>query len=341
MNKSQIVTVDWYRCEVLTAEDCPPQSPYCKENKRMMEQTSTWDAERISPPVAYKMQYQPLAKSNTKPWFEKFYPTGLDGRGLIYASHPAHKYPEHCCLQHSIVVYLEAEHNSIRQIGDVIKVEDVSFGDVAIIPAHVNHWERIESEVSKVIILTIDPDFFSRVAREQMNTSRIELIPTFARSDTLIQSIALNIKVELDSGRYERFYIEPLYHALLMHLLKNYCNKEFLTDKTGNGLPPHKLKQAINYINRNLDENIKISDIAKLLDISQYYFCRLFRESTGIAPYRYVIQQRVFKVKALIEENKLSLCDIAIECGFSSQSQMTHHFRKLVGITPKIYRDRL
>lgn len=86
---------------------------------------------------------------------------------------------------------------------------------------------------------------------------------------------------------------------------------------------------------------IKISDLAKLLDISQYYFCRLFRESTGVAPYRYVIQQRISKVKALIKENKLSLSDIALECGFSSQSQMTHHFGKLVGVTPKTYRDRL
>lgn len=339
MNKSQIVTVDWYR-GMLTAEDGLRQSPPCKGDERMTRHTSKRNAERIPPPVAYEVGCQPFTKSNAKPYFEKFYPTGLDGRGLIHASHPTYEYLEHCCLQHSIVVYLGSEYNSIRQIGNAIKAENVSFGDVAIIPAHVNHWERIESEVSEVIILTIEPDFLSRIAREQINTSRVELIPTFAQPDALIQSIALNIKAELDSEKDERFCIEPLYHALLMHLLKNYCNKEFLTDQTGNGLPPHKLRQAINYINCNLDKNIKISDIAKLLDISQYYFCRLFRESTNVAPYRYVIQQRVFKVQALIRENKLSLCDIAIECGFSSQSQMTHHFRKLVGVTPKIYRDQ-
>lgn len=282
-----------------------------------------------------------LNQLGTRLGFEKVYPMGLDGRGFIHASYPTYEYLEHCCLQHNIIVYLGSESNSLRQIGNVIKTEKIGFGDVAIIPAHVNHWEKIESKVSEIIILTIEPDFLSYVAREQINASRVELIPTFARSDILIQSIALSIKAEFDAGKYEQFYIEPLYHALSIHLLKNYCNQEFSTNQVGNGLPPHKLKQAINYINANLDRNIKVSDIAKLLEISQYYFCRLFRKSTGIAPYRYVIQQRISKVKTLIETNKLSLLDIAIECGFSSQSQMTHHFHKIVGVTPKAYRDRL
>ncbi|MEL7011282.1 MAG: AraC family transcriptional regulator [Cyanobacteria bacterium J06588_4] len=126
-----------------------------------------------------------------------------------------------------------------------------------------------------------------------------------------------------------------------MHLLRHYCLKEHQFESTNSGLPPHKLKQALQYIHQNLDGNIKINDIAMRLGISQYYFCRLFRESTGIAPYRYVIQQRVSKAKQLIEENELSLLAVAIECGFSSQSQMTHHFRRLVGITPKAYRNKL
>ena len=106
-------------------------------------------------------------------------------------------------------------------------------------------------------------------------------------------------------------------------------------------LARRKLKQALHYIHHNLNGNIKISDIASLLGISQYYFCRLFRESTGIAPYRYVIQQRIAKVKILIKEDELPLSDIAIECGFSSQSQMTYHFRKVVGVTPKVYQNQL
>ena len=275
---------------------------------------------------------------NINPFFEKCYPTGLYGVSSIHVSHPTCEYPEHCFLQHSIVVYLKSEHHSLRKIGDFIQAENISFGDIAIIPAYVTHWQRIESEVSEVIILTIEPDLLSRIAREKIKANSIELKPTFARPDTLIQSIVLNIKTELDSRTRDRVYVESLFQALSLHLLKQYCIKEYSPQPTARGLPPYKLKQAINYIDRNLDENIKIKDVAKLINISQYYFCRLFRESTGIAPYRYVIQQRISKAKALIRENQLSLSDISIECGFSSQSQMTYHFRKLVGTTPKVYR---
>ena len=179
---------------------------------------------------------------NVQPYFEKRYQTKLEGCGFLYANHPNYEYPEHCYLQHTVVVYLRTQ-NSVRQIGDTLQSEHINFGDVAIIPAYINHWKKSESKISEII-------------------------------------------------------------------------------------------------NNNIDKSIKVRDVTKLLVISQYYFCRLFRESTGITPYRYVIQQRVSKAKRLITENKMSLLDITFECGFSSQSQMTHHFHKLVGVTPKVYRDR-
>lgn len=278
---------------------------------------------------------------NAKLFFEKRYVTELDGRGLIHAGYSTHEYAEHCYLQHSILVYLGSEDNSLRKIGDTLHKENINYGDIAIVPAGVNHWKQSGSDVSEMIVLTIEPNFLSRIARENINTNSIELKPTFAQTDTLIQSIALNIKAELDRLKSDRVYVESLFQALLLHLLKNHCHKEYYPQQAQNGLPPYKLRQAINYINHNLAENIKTCDLAQMLGLSQYYFCRLFRESLGIPPYRYVIQRRISKAKVLIRENQLPLSDISIECGFSSQSQMTHHFRKLVGVTPKVYRDRL
>lgn len=105
------------------------------------------------------------------------------------------------------------------------------------------------------------------------------------------------------------------------------------------GLSKYKLKQAIDYIDTHLDENIKVFDLANLANISQYYFCHLFKQSTGISPYQYIIQQRVAKAKKLLKQRKLSLVEVALECGFSSQSQMTQHFRRCVGLTPNVYRN--
>ena len=281
-----------------------------------------------------------FGKSNVRPSFEKCYLTGLYGRRLIHASQLAHEHLQHCCWQHCIVVYLKSEANSLRD-DNAIKANNASMSEIAIIPAHTNYWQKTKSEVSEVIILAIEPDLLSRLAREKIQSNSIELKPTLEQTDVLVQSIALNLKMELDSLTSDRIYMESLFQTLLMHLIKNYCDRADYPQRTAGNLPPYRLKQAIDYIERHLDENIKIKDVARSIGISQYYFCRLFRQSTGISPYRYIIQQRILKAKTLIEENRLSLSDIALECGFSSQSQMTHHFRKLVNTTPKVYRDRL
>lgn len=274
-------------------------------------------------------------------FFTTTYKTKLPGQEIIHVSHPACEYNEATYQQHCVVVHLKPEQNSLRRLGDLVEVESPNVGDIAIIPANVNHWQRIETQVCEAILLIIEPQIISRIAYESVNPESVKLLPTFAKSDPLIQHLAFNIKNNADSKNYDRLYGESLHHTLLMHLLKKHSKCKFNLKEYGDGLSPYKLKQAINYINDNLDKQIRIKDVAKLIGISQYYFCRLFNESTGVSPYRYVIQQRVAKAKHLIENGKLSLSDIAYECGFSSQSQMTQHFHKYIGVTPKVYKDRL
>ncbi|NET35111.1 MAG: helix-turn-helix transcriptional regulator [Cyanothece sp. SIO1E1] len=106
------------------------------------------------------------------------------------------------------------------------------------------------------------------------------------------------------------------------------------------GLPEYILQSTIAYIHEHLDQELRLAGIAKVAGISQYYFARLFKQSTGIAPHQYVIQQRVKRAKQLLEQRGLQIADIALECGFTSQSQLNKHFRVLTGTTPKAYRKQ-
>jgi AraC family transcriptional regulator len=60
----------------------------------------------------------------------------------------------------------------------------------------------------------------------------------------------------------------------------------------------------------------------------------------GIAPYQYVIQQRVELAKQLLKCRDVAISEVALACGFANQSHFTKHFRKLTRITPKAYRER-
>ena len=73
--------------------------------------------------------------------------------------------------------------------------------------------------------------------------------------------------------------------------------------------------------------------------MSPHYFGRLFKQSMGITPYKYILQCRIDRSKALLRNNELTIAQIAQAVGFAHQSHLNHHFKRLVKITPKQFRD--
>jgi AraC family transcriptional regulator len=111
------------------------------------------------------------------------------------------------------------------------------------------------------------------------------------------------------------------------------------------GLPRYKLHQVIRYIDEHLAESLSLETIAQQIGISQFYFCHLFKQSMGISPYQYLLQQRIERAKHLLLHHPLDIADIALAVGFSNQSHFTRRFKQVVGMTPKRFvnqeRDRL
>ena len=234
---------------------------------------------------------------------------------------------------------MKSETRSERRLDNRLQVENPYVGDVAIVPAEIDHWHLMRQD-SETIVLNLEPEILSAYAREAIDLDKIELIPTFSQPDPLISGIGLALKTALESNHYNRLYGESLYNTLFIHLLQHYAVRQPLIREHNDGLPRYKLKQAIAYIQDRLAENISLEAMAEEVNISRFYFCRLFKQSTGITPYQYLIKCRIERSKILLRERKLSITDIALEVGFSNQSHFTKHFKRLIGITPKIYRDR-
>ena len=121
---------------------------------------------------------------------------------------------------------------------------------------------------------------------------------------------------------------------------RNYCASTPRLRSYSGGLSTKKLQQTIDYIQAHLDEKLSLESIASALNLSVHYFCELFTQSMGIPPYKYVLQQRVDRAKQLLRNHEKSLSEIALDCGFANQSHFNRHFTKLIGITPRRYRDR-
>jgi YesN/AraC family two-component response regulator len=124
--------------------------------------------------------------------------------------------------------------------------------------------------------------------------------------------------------------------AIANHQQQRKPEEDTLSTSTGH----YRLQPTLDYIEEHLDQGITVEFLAGAIGMSTAYFCRFFQKEMGCSPYQFIIQQRVERAKAILLERELSISEVALRCGFSSHSQLNHHFRNLLGITPKEYRSR-
>lgn len=209
------------------------------------------------------------------------------------------------------------------------------FGFVTIAPMQIHRKYRWDEEV-ELIHLSLEPALINTAAPELVNSDRVELVPQTYINDPLLYQLGLTLKTELQrSGAESKFYAESAATFLAVHFLRHYTTRKPKQEAYRGGLSQRQLQLAIDYIQGHLAEDIRLDEIASYLNLSRYYFCRLFKQSTGMSPYQYVIQCRVERAKQLLKEGNLTLGEIALTCGFAHQSHFHRHFKRLTGMTPR------
>jgi len=260
---------------------------------------------------------------------------GWEKLSLEYHLQPPYESPEHYARHYTVVIRMKKQLGLERWLGEWHKCENCIPGDVALIPPYVIHRAATSLE-SEFIALTLDSDIVSNIAYESVNPDLVEIIPHFSKYDPLIYQIGLALKAALQlDGLGSRFYAESLRTALSAHLLQHYSASKHIIQEYRGGLPKHKLQRVVEFIIDHLSEDLLLGAMAQEIGMSQYHFARLFKQSTGLPPYQYVIHCRVERAKILLLQSKLKISEIASLVGFADQSQFTRHFKRLLGVTPK------
>ncbi|NJM78071.1 MAG: helix-turn-helix domain-containing protein [Acaryochloridaceae cyanobacterium RU_4_10] len=213
-------------------------------------------------------------------------------------------------------------------------------GDFCIAPAEAPFFARWESE-DRLLQIRIPSRFIQQVTREtlEINPDRLEVLSKFRTRDPRLEAIAMMLLTELQQDNLgSKLYIDSLANILAVHLLRQYSASQPTLSVYKGGLPHHQLMQVLDYINEHLNQDLKLTDLATLLDMSQFHFSHQFKQAIGISPYQYLLQQRVERAKQLLKQTEQSIMDIALECGFNSHSHLSKQFRQLTGVTPKAYR---
>lgn len=104
------------------------------------------------------------------------------------------------------------------------------------------------------------------------------------------------------------------------------------------GLPPRTARRLEAYIDENLGNQIRIADLTEIAGLSVRHFSLAFNQSFGQPPHAYIIRQRIERAKQLMLRTEDPLCQIALDCGLADQSHLNKWFRRLLGVTPSIWR---
>jgi AraC-like DNA-binding protein len=104
------------------------------------------------------------------------------------------------------------------------------------------------------------------------------------------------------------------------------------------GLTPRALRRVRDHIDAHLTENITLEALAEIAGLSRCHFARAFKQSAGTAPHAYLMQRRLERAERLMAETDLSLCQVALDSGFSDQSHFSSCFRKHFGESPRSFR---
>jgi AraC family transcriptional regulator len=201
--------------------------------------------------------------------------------------------------------------------------------------------KRTSQQRCRMWLLSIDPTLVNRLDVGDINVDGLQFCQQIGIEDQGVRQTLIAIKQEIEApGLNSRLYVDTLLMLLLTRLMR--CASNFATPReptyVKGGLPNWRLKRALEILETSRNKTPSLAEIAGPLRLHPTFFCRAFKQSTGLSPHRYLLEHRVNRAKEMMKDQKRTLTEIALDCGFSGSSQFSIVFKRITGISPRSYR---
>lgn len=252
------------------------------------------------------------------------------GGACFYALTPEHTHPSY------MFVLNFDDRTAVRMDNRTIFG---AHGTVSALSPGIPHQELPSETPPRYICIMIKPELFEQqyrlYSRRKPPQLRGDLIP--AGADLL--PVLRRFMIEADSGMPGSGAVRDalgveICHALIRSLLRTPVQKDRLAERV-------EVNRVIEHLHGHLGDKVTVETLAEVAHLSSSHFARVFRKETGKAPMEYVQGIRLERAKKLLLAGDRSISDIALECGFGSQSYLAACFQKQYRITPREFRKSM
>ena len=200
----------------------------------------------------------------------------------------------------------------------------VNAGDVIFIKKSIPHAYYANGNVFETEWITFDGIEITTLL-SYYNISTHKVFKPENYSDLTNSLHTINAKVESGASDDE---ISPMIYSLMIATF----NCEKITDTE------QSLKTVIDYIKLNFNKCLTLDELAELIKMNRYTFCKEFKKIYKISPFDYILQTRIQHAKSLLKDTDLQVNEIAQQCGFNDSCYFCRIFKRYENRTPAAFR---
>ena len=149
-----------------------------------------------------------------------------------------------------------------------------------------------------------------------------------------IKKLINSIDKELNSRKPEALFMAVSYFMQVIGFIARSYTKSEIPEQ----IYILNLSEVISYIETNYQHNISIAELAKKASLSEITLYRMFKKAFNMSPVNYIISVRIARAQEMLSNDKLNISEIASETGFSDSNYFSRTFKKLIGVSPRLYR---
>jgi len=265
-----------------------------------------------------------------KEWTKLSHNAHLD-IGLLHAYFVQHAYPRHS-HDYFVICLIERGRQTFTHKG--AKYFTPPGGVILINPGAVHTGEAADAQGFEMY--SIYPTVSHMETAVYELTGRRQPLPFFKDvriDDRWARNNILTLRKAI-SEPADPLECESRFLWTLTQFIKGYADVTHTEPKLGH--EKRAVARARSYIEESFSQGISLKALAEHVALSPYYLLRIFHAEVGMPPYAYLESVRVRHAQRLIDAGK-SLAQVAMEVGFSSQSHLTHQFKRIIGVTPGQY----